>query len=94
MKMEQNDLVERYEMLRGSDAAGGGMFLELWDRQAGELALWAFYFDADGAFEFVRYRVDVPAGVETWFQQEARRLLPPITAGHGARQNRDDQASG
>jgi hypothetical protein len=74
------DVAERYEMLRGSDVSRGGMYLELWDRGSGELALWAFYFDADGSLEFTRYRSDVPLEVETWFQQEARRLLPPSTA--------------
>jgi hypothetical protein len=68
---------ERYELLRGSDVSRGGMYLELWDRPSGELALWAFYSDADGTFEFTRYRADVPAAVITWFQQEARRRLPP-----------------
>ncbi len=71
---------EGYEMVRGSDVSGGGMFLELWDRSSGEVALWSFYFDVDGSFEFARYRADVPEEVEVWFQQEARRLLPPITS--------------
>jgi len=68
----------RYEMVMGSDVARGGMFLELWVRPANELALWAFYSDADGSFEFTRYRDDVPTEVEAGFQQEARRRLPPV----------------
>lgn len=80
MRIERESLADPFELLRGSDTVRGGTYLELWNRQAGELALWAFYFDADGAFEFTRYRLDVPADVEAWFQQEARRLLPPITA--------------
>jgi len=38
----------------GSDVARDGMFLELWDRPANELALWAFFSDADGSFEVTR----------------------------------------
>ena len=68
---------ERYETIMGSDVARDGMFLELWDRPANELALWAFFSDADELFEFTRYRADVPPEVEAWFQQEARRRLPP-----------------
>jgi hypothetical protein len=70
---------DRYEMVRGSDTSRGGMYLELWDRPRIRLALGAFYTDADGAFEFTRHRDDVPPDVEAWFQQEARRLLPPVT---------------
>jgi hypothetical protein len=76
MQIEREDLANRYELLRGSDARRGGVYLELWDRPSSALALWAFYFDADGSFEFARYRTDISAEVETWFQSEARRLLP------------------
>jgi hypothetical protein len=69
---------DRYETVMGSDTAHGGMFLELWDRLSNQLALWAFYVDADGSFEFTRYRDDVPPEVEAWFREEARRRLPPI----------------
>ena len=75
---------ERYQMLRGSDVSRGGVYLELWDRPSGELALWAFYLDADGSFEFTRYRSDVPVDVEAWFQQEARRQLPWTIGDPGA----------
>jgi hypothetical protein len=69
---------ERYETVMGSDVARGGMYLELWERgPSRELALWAFYSDADGSFEFERYRTDVSAEVEAWFHREARRRLPP-----------------
>ena len=68
---------ERYELVMGSDVPRGGMYLELWDRPSGRLALWAFYSDADGSFEFTRYRDDVTPETESWFQQEARRRLPP-----------------
>ena len=68
----------RYETVMGSDVARGGMFLELWDRPSTHLALWAFYADADGSFEFTRYRDDVPPEVEAWFQHEARWRLPPL----------------
>jgi hypothetical protein len=44
----------------GSDVARDGLFLELWDRPSNELALWAFFSDADGSFEVTRYRADVP----------------------------------
>jgi hypothetical protein len=71
----QND---RYTLVMGSDTAHGGMYLELWDRQSNSLALWAFYADADGSCEFTRYRDDVLPEVEAWFQQEARRRLPPV----------------
>jgi hypothetical protein len=54
-----------------------GMFLELWDGPSNELALWAFFSDADGSFEVTRYRADVPPKVEAWFQAEARRRFPP-----------------
>jgi hypothetical protein len=61
-----------------SDVARDGMWLELWERHPSrELALCAFYSDADGSFEFERYRDDVPPDVEAWFHQEARRRLPP-----------------
>ncbi|WP_337176777.1 hypothetical protein [Paludisphaera sp.] len=71
---------ERYETVMGSDVHRDGMFLELWERNPPrELALWASYSDADGSFEFERYRDDVPLEVETWFHQEARRRLPPMT---------------
>ena len=71
---------ERYETLMGSDVDRDGMFLELWERSpTRELALWAFYSDADGSFEFERHRDDVPPEVEAWFHQEARRRLPPMT---------------
>lgn len=76
-------ITDEYEMLRGSEVSRGGMYLELWHRPSGNLALWAFYRNADRSFEFTRYRTDVPADVETWFQQEARRLLPPNTAQRG-----------
>ena len=66
-----------YEVIRGSDTQRDGMFLELWDRTTHALALEVFYSDADGTFSITRYRNDVPAEVESWFQQEARRLLPP-----------------
>jgi hypothetical protein len=74
------DFAERYETVMGSDVSRGGMYLELWDRPSGELALWSFYFDADRSFEFTRYRDDVPAAVEAWFQLEACRRLPPMLA--------------
>jgi len=77
------DVCTRFEMVRGSDVSRQGMFLELWDRPANELALWAFHCDADGTFEFTRYRWDVPKTVEDWFHWEARRLLPPITTDPG-----------
>ena len=41
---ERNLHAERYETIMGSDVARDGMFLELWDRSIGELALWAFYW--------------------------------------------------
>ncbi|WP_422927030.1 hypothetical protein [Singulisphaera sp. PoT] len=70
---------ERYETVMGSDVARDGMYLELWDRKPpGKLALWAFYSDADGSFEFERYLDDVPPEVEEWFHREARRRLPPM----------------
>jgi hypothetical protein len=71
------DSSERYEVVMGSDVHRGGMFLELWDKPSGELAMWAFYSDSDGAFEFQRYRSDVTPDVQSWFEQEARRRLPP-----------------
>jgi hypothetical protein len=37
------------------------------DRPSNELALWAFFSDADGSFEVTRYRADVPPEVEAWF---------------------------
>jgi len=58
--------------------ARDGMVLELWDRPSNELALWAFFSDADGSFEVTRYRADVPPEVEAWFQAEARRRSPPV----------------
>ena len=54
------------------------MFLELWDRPSGGLALEAFYADADGSIEFTRHRTDVPPEVEEWFRTEAARRLPPL----------------
>jgi hypothetical protein len=66
----------RYETIMGSDVARDGMVLELRDRPSNELALWAFFSDADGSFEVTRYRADVPPEVEAWFQAEARRRLP------------------
>ena len=72
---------ERYEAVMGSAVATDGRYLELWDRgPPRELALWAFYSDADGSFEFTRYRADVPPEVEAWFHQEAKRRLPPESA--------------
>ena len=69
---------EQYETIMASSGEYDGMFLELWDRLTAELALMAFYSDADGSIEFMRYRADVPPEVETWFQEEAARRLPPI----------------
>ena len=66
----------RYETIVGNDVARDGMFLELWDRPSNELALWAFFSDADGSFEVTRYRADVPPEVEAWFQAEARGGCP------------------
>ncbi len=77
------DVADGYEMLMGSDAAHGGMYLELWDRPRGKLALWAFYSDAEGSFELERHRSDVPADVEKWFVREAHRRLPPMGAEPG-----------
>ena len=74
------EIPSNYETVMGSDLARDGMFLELWDLAVARLALWAFFSDVDGAFEFTKYRNDVPASVESWFQQEARRRLPPINA--------------
>jgi Uncharacterized conserved protein len=71
-------LVEQYETLMGSDVKRGGMYLEMWDKTRSELVLWAFYSDADGTFEFKRYRSDVSADVGEWFRDEARRRLPHI----------------
>jgi hypothetical protein len=72
---------KRYETVMGSDVARGGMYLELWEcGPSRELALWAFYSDADGSFEFTRYRADVPPEVEARFHQEAKRRLPPESA--------------
>ncbi len=72
---------ERYETVMGSDVARDGMYLELWVCGASrELALWAFYSDADGSFEFTRYQTDVPPEIEAWFHQEAKRRLPPKSA--------------
>jgi len=68
---------ERYRTVMGSDGARVGMVLELWDRTSDTLALWAFYSDANGSIEF-EYYADVPPQVEVWFQEEARRRLPPI----------------
>ena len=69
---------KRYETIMGSDVHRDGMFLELRERSRPlELALWAFYSDVDGTFEFERYRDDVPPEVEAWFHHEARRRLPP-----------------
>ena len=69
---------ERYLTIMGSDVARDGMYLELWERSpTRELALWAFYSDADGSFEFERYRADVPPEVEASFHLEASRRLPP-----------------
>jgi hypothetical protein len=76
--MEPIPFSEQYETLMGSDVARDGMYLELWDRTSTDLALWAFYSDGDGSIEFKRY-CDVPTQVEVWFQQEARRRLPPIS---------------
>lgn len=69
---------DQYEIVMGSDVPRNGMFLELWDRPSDRLALWAFFSDIDGSFEFTRYRADVPSEVEAWFQAEARRRLPPL----------------
>jgi hypothetical protein len=63
----------------GSDLVRDGMFLELWDRSVGELALEVFYSDVNGSFATTRYRFDVPPEVEAWFQAEAHRRLPPGT---------------
>jgi hypothetical protein len=69
----------RYETVMGSDVTRDGMFLELWDiGPPREFALWAFYSDTDGSFEFTRYRADVPDEVEAWFHLEAKRRLPPV----------------
>jgi hypothetical protein len=69
---------ERYETIMASDVARDGIWLELWDRNSSrELALCVFYSDADGSFEFERDRADVPPAVAAWFQEEARRRLPP-----------------
>jgi hypothetical protein len=85
----------RYETVMGSDLARDGMFLELWDRPSNHLALWAFFSDVDGSFEFTRYRSDVPPEVEAWFQAEARRRLPPVAGpAPGTSHQSQDPASG
>lgn len=72
-------LGNRYEIIMGSTSAdGGGMFLELWDRPAEELALWALYSDVNHSFSFTTFKADVPLKVAEWFQREARRRLPPM----------------
>jgi hypothetical protein len=69
---------ERYRTVMASDVARNGMYLELWDRTTETLALSVFYSDTDGSMEFERFRTDVPFEVESWFQEEARRRLPPL----------------
>ena len=61
----------RYATIMSSDVARDGMVLELWDRPSNELALGAFFSDADGSFEVTCYRADVPPEVEAWFQAKA-----------------------
>lgn len=74
------NIADRYAIVMGSDLARDGMFLELWERASDMLVLWAFYSDADGSMEFEQYRQDVPAEVRAWFEEEARRRLPPSIA--------------
>ena len=69
---------ERYEVIMGRDVVRDGMFLELWDRPSGELAVEVFFSDVDGTFSTTRYRAVVPPEVEEWLQAEARRRLPPV----------------
>jgi hypothetical protein len=69
----------QYQVVLASDTGRNGMYLELWNPSPRELALCIFYSDADGSFEFTKYRDDVPADVETWFHEEARRRLPPLS---------------
>lgn len=66
----------RYTAVMASVAEG--MVLELWDRQADQLALDAFYSDTDGSIALTSYRSDVPLDIEEWFRAEAARRLPPL----------------
>lgn len=54
------------------------MYLELWDCPRNRVLVEAFYRDADGSFEFTQYQENVPGEVLAWFEQEARKWLPPI----------------
>jgi hypothetical protein len=71
------DVQKRYRTVIGSDPQRDGMYLELWERKSDVVVLEAFYSDVDGSMEFTHYREDVPAEVQSWFEQEARRRLPP-----------------
>ena len=62
----------------GSDVARHGMVLESWNRPSNELALWAFFSDADGSFEVTRYG---PTCRPKWRRGSRRRRgwrLPPV----------------
>ena len=69
---------ERYETLLVSDIEYEGMFLELWDRMTGKLAIMACYSDADGSIEFTQYNPDVAPDIEKRFREEALQRLPPL----------------
>jgi hypothetical protein len=68
-----------YSLLKGSDIARDGMFLELSagvDLSQSPLAEW-FYSDVDGSMSLTLYATDLDEGVLTWFQLEANRQLAP-----------------
>ena len=71
---------DRYYTVMASDVHRHGMYLELWARTTETMALSAFYSDADGSIEFEQYHTDVPPEVESWFQDEAWRRLPPSSS--------------
>jgi hypothetical protein len=73
------DFTRHYELIRGSDVARDGMFLELWERASDDLLIEAFYSDADGSMALEQYRCEVPPPVWQWFQQMAWTYLPPVT---------------
>ena len=81
------DFARHSELIRGSDVARDGMFLELWERASGDLLVEAFYSDADGTMVFDHYRAEVPPPVRQWFEQMAWTYLPPVTPPGGDRES-------
>lgn len=70
---------QRYKIEEVFDPAGEFGILLLWECQPTRIRLMSAIYDFDfEELRFVHDGNDVPSGIEAWFQDEARRRLPPV----------------